>query len=183
MTSILKVDQLQDSGGNALITSDGSGNLTTQKLLYPAWFVNLSADQSSIAETTATKIQFNTVVTDTDNAYDNTTNYRWTCPSGKAGKYKIELALLLRTPGDVSSNLSRGQCYIYKNGSEVAVTFNDLRNNPVRKNHLMQSLILDVAVGDYLEGFGWGQSIDAGGLQFMGDAAHESWFLGYRIGT
>ena len=28
MTSILKVDQLQDSGGNALITSDGAGNLT-----------------------------------------------------------------------------------------------------------------------------------------------------------
>lgn len=29
MTSILKVDQLQDSGGNALITSDGAGNLTS----------------------------------------------------------------------------------------------------------------------------------------------------------
>jgi len=28
MSSILKVDQLQDSGGNAIITSDGSGNLT-----------------------------------------------------------------------------------------------------------------------------------------------------------
>jgi len=29
MSSILKVDQLQDSGGNAIITSDGSGNITT----------------------------------------------------------------------------------------------------------------------------------------------------------
>jgi len=29
MTSILKVDQLQDSGGNAIITSDGAGNITT----------------------------------------------------------------------------------------------------------------------------------------------------------
>ena len=28
MTSILKVDQLQDSGGNAIITSDGAGNFT-----------------------------------------------------------------------------------------------------------------------------------------------------------
>ena len=28
MTSILKVDQLQDSAGNAIITSDGAGNLT-----------------------------------------------------------------------------------------------------------------------------------------------------------
>ena len=29
MSSILKVDQLQDSGGNNIITSDGSGNITT----------------------------------------------------------------------------------------------------------------------------------------------------------
>ena len=29
MTSILKVDSLQDSGGNAIITSDGAGNITT----------------------------------------------------------------------------------------------------------------------------------------------------------
>ena len=28
MSSILKVDQLQDSGGNAIITSDGAGNIT-----------------------------------------------------------------------------------------------------------------------------------------------------------
>tara|TARA_R100000773_G_C4136136_1_gene64759 strand:+ start:16 stop:543 length:528 start_codon:yes stop_codon:yes gene_type:complete len=28
MSSILKVDQLKDSGGNAIITSDGAGNLT-----------------------------------------------------------------------------------------------------------------------------------------------------------
>jgi len=32
MSSILKVDQLQDSGGNAIITSDGSGNITTNKV-------------------------------------------------------------------------------------------------------------------------------------------------------
>ena len=29
MSSILKVDQLQDSGGNAILTSDGAGNITT----------------------------------------------------------------------------------------------------------------------------------------------------------
>ena len=31
MSSILKVDQLQDSGGNSIITSDGSGNVTQSK--------------------------------------------------------------------------------------------------------------------------------------------------------
>ena len=45
MSSILKVDQLQDSGGNAIITSDGSGNITTQKLLYPAFMATMGTVQ------------------------------------------------------------------------------------------------------------------------------------------
>jgi len=36
MTSILKVDQLQDSGGNAIITSDGAGSITTASGLNTA---------------------------------------------------------------------------------------------------------------------------------------------------
>ena len=32
MSSILKVDQLQDSGGNSIITSDGAGNITPGSL-------------------------------------------------------------------------------------------------------------------------------------------------------
>ena len=48
----------------------------------------------------------------------------------------------------------------------------------------MQSLTLDIAEGDYLEGFGWGQSVNAGGLEFMGDStSYESYFQGFRIGS
>jgi len=36
MTSILKVDQLQDSGGNAILTSDGAGSITTASGLNTA---------------------------------------------------------------------------------------------------------------------------------------------------
>ena len=32
MTSIIKVNTIQDSGGNAIITSDGSGSITTNKV-------------------------------------------------------------------------------------------------------------------------------------------------------
>ena len=31
MASIIKANQLQDFGGNSILTSDGAGNLTTQK--------------------------------------------------------------------------------------------------------------------------------------------------------
>jgi hypothetical protein len=36
MTSILKVDQLQDSGGNAILTSNGAGSITTSSALNTA---------------------------------------------------------------------------------------------------------------------------------------------------
>ena len=37
MASIIKANQLQDFGGNSILTSDGAGNLTTQKTNYPAF--------------------------------------------------------------------------------------------------------------------------------------------------
>ena len=50
----------------------------------PSFCAFLSADQS-VSASTNVKIQFNTEVFDTDNAYDNSSNYRFTVPSGKAG--------------------------------------------------------------------------------------------------
>ena len=87
MTSIVKVNQIQDGGGNAIITSDGSGNITTQNVLAntPAFIAYNSADQS-ISNTTYTVYQYNTKVLDTDNAF-NTSTYTYTVPS--AGKYVI----------------------------------------------------------------------------------------------
>ena len=51
MSSILKVDQLQDSGGNAIITSNGSGTFTsslpnTGITMADQW--RLSADQINV---------------------------------------------------------------------------------------------------------------------------------------
>ena len=45
MSSILKVNTLQDAGGNAILTSDGSGNLTTQNILTPAFHAYMSSNQ------------------------------------------------------------------------------------------------------------------------------------------
>ena len=52
----------------------------------PAFEAYLSANQT-ISHDTVTKIQFNTEVYDTDNCYDNSTNYRFTPTT--AGKYFV----------------------------------------------------------------------------------------------
>jgi len=55
---------------------------------YPAFAVYNSAAQS-LTNTTWTKVNLDTKTYDTDNAFD-TTNYKFTVPSNKAGKYFFE---------------------------------------------------------------------------------------------
>jgi hypothetical protein len=58
MSSILKVDQLQDSGGNAIITSDGAGNLTAGTI--PAKTIGTGAVLQVVHGSTTTTVTNNT---------------------------------------------------------------------------------------------------------------------------
>jgi hypothetical protein len=74
-----------------ITTSSGSGNITigsgvTLLSSTPAFEAYSTADQT-ISDDVYTKVQFDTERFDTDNCYDNTTNYRFT-PT-VAGKYFI----------------------------------------------------------------------------------------------
>ena len=169
-----------------ITTSSGSGNITigsgvTLNSNTPAWFINLSADQTGVTDNVATKVQLNTVEFDTDSLYDNSTNYRLTIPSGKAGKYQIEANVFVEHN---ASTLNRAIAYIYKNGSTFCSSFLDFRNNPIQKTNIVVSAVIDLAVGDYIEIFGFGDSTDSANVSFKGDSsARESWFQGYRIGA
>ena len=92
MASIIKANQLQDFGGNSILTSDGAGNLTTQKTNYPAFLAYLVLDKA-LQCILLLKLQFNTEEFDTDNAFDNSqiTDLQST---GKAGKYYFIQVLL-----------------------------------------------------------------------------------------
>ena len=114
MASIIKANQLQDFGGNSILTSDGAGVVTPNASGIkntPAFEAYLSSSQS-INDNTNTKIQFDTEVYDTDNCYDNSTNYRFTPTT--AGKYFIYGAVLMSS--GATANLREAEVYIYKNG-------------------------------------------------------------------
>ena len=58
MSSILKVDQLQDSGGNAIITSNGSGTFTsslpnTGITMADQWRLTADTNEDTTADITA----------------------------------------------------------------------------------------------------------------------------------
>ena len=57
---------------NDAVTKDKVSNL-----MYPAFEAVLSSNQN-VSNNVATKVQFNTEIFDTDNMYDNSTNYRFT---------------------------------------------------------------------------------------------------------
>lgn len=113
----LKVGTITTSSGSGTITLGQSGETlalgsgVTSKFNQPAFEARLSSD-TTISDDTFTKISVNEEVFDTDNCYDNSTNYRFT-PT-VAGKYFVYwVACGIAN----SNNVINSNGFIYKNGS------------------------------------------------------------------
>jgi hypothetical protein len=172
----LKVGTITNSAGSGNITI-GSG--VTVNVNRPAFEAYLSADQS-ISDATWTKANINTEVFDTDNAYDNSTNYRFTVPSGAAGKYNIYAILNLET--DSGHELDLAQSAIYKNGS----VYRTERLNPNNSSVLAASVpvyaTMDLAVADYIEIYAYVDRT-SGGTIYIKETNKGSFFGAYKVGA
>ena len=111
----------------------------------PSFFAYKTSDQN-ISDSTVTKITLTSEVYDTDSAYD-TTNSKFTVPSGKAGKY-------LFTYGGLIGNFSDGHW------CEVSISVNGTEISPSRVRYFISTaqsailqgrIIYDLAVSDYVE--------------------------------
>ena len=156
---ILKVGTITTSSGSGTITLGQSGEtvdmangtitLNSSMKATPAFEAYLSAN-TDISNTTDTKVNCNTEVFDTDSAYDNSSNYRFTVPSGQAGKYYIYGNVTIQTTGGVSTNRF-GVGKIYKNGSVYRQQYVSYENNyGFATSHNLYAT-MDLAVGDYVE--------------------------------
>ena len=86
MASIIKANQLQDFGGNSILTSDGAGVVTpnaTGIKMTPA-FAGYNTGDYTMSDATYTVSQINTEFFDTDSAFDTST-YKFTPQTD--GKY------------------------------------------------------------------------------------------------
>ena len=118
-------------------TQTGVGGANT-----PAFYAYLSSSQD-IADSTNTKIQFNTELFDTDNTYDNSTNYRFT--PGVAGKYVITVQMLNTTGTDFDNF----RVNLKKNGSEIVQG----RGANFNGDGIHYSTIVTANTTDYFEAF------------------------------
>lgn len=126
MTSIIKVNELQDAGGNTIISSNGTGTFTSNlpsAVNTPAFQAYRTANQTLGGNNTFTKVQFTAENFDTDNLYDNSTNYRFT--PNTSDKYMIYSHVQIGATAVDRNGIS--EIAIYKNGSKIAVSIIDSR--------------------------------------------------------
>ena len=99
MASTIQVDKIQDTGGNTIISSNGSGtftsNLPNTATNTPSFLATIGSIQS-VANTADVTIAFNSTTGgfDTDSGF-NTGTYTYTIPSGKGGKYYMYAGFFL----------------------------------------------------------------------------------------
>ena len=145
----------------------------------PMFRARLSADVNS-AHQVNTKVTFNTEDYDTDSAFD-TSNGRFTIPSGKAGKYAIYGGLIIRDyqqDGGHSWALS----IIYKNGSAAMTSGWQFQGNYGAKTFKQVYCVFDCSVADYFELYYYTVTSDSGDGQVLNNS-DGTYFGGHKLIT
>ena len=139
----------------------------------PNFYAYKSSDQSLTSGTT-TKISFQTESYDTDSSYDNSTDYRFTVPSGKNGKYLFNATVGLNSPTEQASYMNIN---LYKNGSSIAK--NELANslNDLANTHIGLTFIDNASVSDYYEIYA---TLGGAGGSYVAKAT-TSYFQGFKL--
>lgn len=156
-----------------------SGGLTGQN--YPAFEARLSIEQS-ISHNTATKVQCDDEIFDTDSAYDNATNYRFT--PQVAGKYYCYFGLRGFAGGSDPDGVRFMIIKPYKNGSLVRnYNSEDTDPNELRTGVVNVSAVIDLnGSTDYLEFYGlvYAENLSSTGVEIVPNATY---FGAYRLGA
>jgi len=127
----------------------------------PAFEATLTGSSQIINNASYTKIECNTEVYDTDNCYDNSTNYRFTPTT--AGKYFVYgKALFDSTAGNMRMVIS----VIYKNGSALTLghtNFHTNTSNDAEGGSAFVATVVDMnGTSDYLELYGYVSTVNNG---------------------
>ena len=196
MSSILKVDTIQDSSGNNIINESGdtitigaSGDTTNivgtlqnngasvGGDMTPSFKVHIVADQS-VTDNTWTKATFTggTEHWDTDSAFASD---KFTVPSGEGGKYFVHAQLSHNS--NATTDTSYVALKIYKNGSDAenlpsTMYYND-STGIWRSDSINCSGLVSLSAGDYLEVYGRIDDLGGG----SGPAFGTRIFQGYKL--
>jgi len=143
----------------------------------PSFRAYMSAAQT-ISDNTNTVVQYNTENFDTDSAYDTST-YRFTVPSGKAGKYFFSAHAYIFQSG---ATLYACDFQIRKNGTNQSADSLALDSSDNFGYIVKTNTILDLSVGDYIDCNVIGNTNDGGTLSVFNTSPYQfSVFQGFKL--
>ena len=197
--STLKVDTILKRSGTGTITLGQSGDT----LAIPAgatiansgtatgfggtntpYFVARRNDAQTLSNNAFAKIQFNVEVLDSASAFDPSSNYRFTVPSGQAGKYVI--GARVNIDGDGDGTLWNGALTIYKNGSAANAAPYNFKTGYINNFNAFVEYIFDASVSDYYEIYVKGETTSGSNPTVhasSGDHVGGNIFYGYKLIT
>jgi hypothetical protein len=169
--SILKVNTIQDKGGNAIISSDGSGNLTQSFASNTPAFKASKNNAQSVSNNTYTVVQYDDEDYDSDGCYDTST-YKFTPTS--SGQYFFYAQIFMDW---TSSQFLSWKFRITKNGSAIAEV--ELNSTDEYGQATISGLSDANGTTDY---FQVEALINGGsGVQLYSNAGYKAFFLGYKL--
>ena len=154
------------------ITKLIADSITSGAIASTPSFEAHSTGSQNVSDATATKVEFQTEVFDTNNMYDNS---RFT-PT-VAGKYFIYAGVNSYAGG--SADLVSADLFIYKNGSHYRQNYHNMTGNPgfILGTPISAILIMN-GTSDYVEIYGAVDGNSAGNEKFFTD---NNYFGAYRI--
>ena len=161
---------------SSLDLSSKTVTLASNMTNAPAFEAHLSSSQT-LTDETLTKIQFDNEIFDTDNAYDNSTNYRFT--PQVSGKYFVYGDINIDPAG--TSQLIHAHIDIYKNGSAIRMHEVNFNTNYARRFNVSIGCVIDMnGSSDYLEIFAFGNDT-SGNPSLNTTAPRNNLFGAYKL--
>jgi len=135
----------------------------------PAFSVYRGGSNQNITTQTNTKVQLNTEEFDTSNAFDSTTNYRFT--PQVAGYYQITGQIEVD-----GTSVTRIFATIYKNGSAYKGGNDGVQTAAYRT--VVNALVYLNGSTDYVELYGWAQGTNP---NFYNNSGASTYFMGVLV--
>jgi hypothetical protein len=168
------------NGGTGAATLAAAGLANT-----PAFAAYLATDSDqSISDSTTTKIEFEAERFDTAGAFDTST-HRFTVPAGQGGKYYI--VVKAKCSSSQQNDIVGIYIHIYKNGSSyhsvgyTGAGFISGTKYPILGMGILCSSVLELAAGDYVEGYGYIKTNGAGTPKFQEGDDAATYMEGFKL--
>jgi len=178
--SISGTSTLTLGSSNASTIALGSGDVQSN-FNYPAFKVDMSSNQT-LSNNTWTKMNLNQEAYDTDSAFD-TSNYRFTVPSGKGGKYQFHTQAFI----DSGSTSILNYIYIayYVNGTrDKNLNHHNFTNSDIRSFSMSCAMQISLSASDYVEVYVRANQDSGSPVVYAEESSGRTSFIeGFRIGT